>query len=125
MNDDPSETVQSDQDETDIEKILESHGAGGFFEHLEQADAQFLDVTDFEDYADVMREVKRAEFEFMALPPKVRLLFDNKVANWLDAAHDQEKADAIAEAAGVDAEKAPDPPEVPAVTVEPVSKEDE
>ncbi len=129
VNEDPSETVQSDREQADIESILKSHGAGTFYEHLDRAEKQFMDVNQFEDYTEVMREARRADVEFMKLPPKVRNIFHNDVAEWLDAAHDEDKADAIAEAIGVEVERAePEKvatPEVPAVAVEPVAKEDE
>lgn len=97
VNDEPSKTIQSDAHEADIKTILKKHGMTGIVEHLAQTDAQFVDVTELTDYADVMRITREAEGEFMKLPAKVRALFDHDVAKWLDAAHDQEKRDAVAQ----------------------------
>lgn len=98
MNTDPSETIQSDAHKADIKTILKKHGVTGIVEHLAQTDAQYVDVTELSDYAEVMRVTRDAEGQFMKLPPEVRELFDHDVAKWLDAAHDQEKRDAVAEA---------------------------
>lgn len=95
VNNDPSETIQSDAKRADIKEIMREHGVTNIIEHLAETDAQFMDVTQFTDYADVFREAKKAEFEFMKLPPEVRSLFNHDVARWLDAAHDQDKAEAI------------------------------
>lgn len=122
VNDEPSQTIQSDAVAADIQTILKAHGVTGFYEHLAGVDAQFLDVTEMTDYADVMREAARAEETFMGLPAEVRSLFGNNVARWLDAAHDKEKRDALAEEAGAEVPTVEGKAEVPSVTVEPVSE---
>ncbi len=95
FNEEPSQTVQSDAVNADIQTILRKHGVTGIVEHLAKTEAQFADVSEFGDYADIMRHVKEAEGEFMNLPSKVRAEFDHDVAKWLDTAHDQDKEDAL------------------------------
>lgn len=88
----PSMTVQSDRDMAEVQTILRKFGAEGLLaDDLRQAQLQFLDVTHFEDYADVMRTARNAEAEFMKLPSKVREIFNHDAAEWLDAAHDPDK----------------------------------
>lgn len=96
----PSLTDQSDMEMTHIHKIMERFGVTGIIDHLAKVDDMFLDVTELpEDYQAVCEYVNLAEEKFMRLPSKVRELFEHDVAKWLDAAHDQEKRDAILDAA--------------------------
>ncbi len=90
FGDEESKTVQSDAHLVDIQQILKN--AGGLPAMLEETDAQFMDVSEFTDYADMMREVRNAELEFYKLDPKVRALFDHDVYKWLDAAHERRTA---------------------------------
>lgn len=98
VNTEPSKTIQSDAELTDIRRIIARYEQTGIVDHLNQAEAQFADVTELTDYADVMRTAKLAEREFLKLDPKERLLFDNDVAKWLDAAHDDAKREAMVDA---------------------------
>ena len=107
---DESQTVQSDAPKADIVKILKRYKQVGIVEHLNQTEAQFRDVSEFTDFADLMRQVKDAEGEFLKLPSKVREIFDHDVAVWLDSAHDEEKRNALVEAGFI---------EGPLVAVEP------
>lgn len=100
INEEPSKTVQSDAQLADIHEILRNFGQTGMVQHLAKTEAQFMDVTGFEDYRDVMDHVRLAEESFMKLPSKVRELFGHDVSNWLDAAHDQDKGDQIVDKIG-------------------------
>ncbi len=91
VNNLPSKTIQSDAPEADIIKILKKYKQVGIIDHLNLTEATYQDVTNFTDFADVMRVAKEAENQFMELPSKVREIFDHDVANWLDTAHDEEK----------------------------------
>lgn len=99
---DPSLTVQSDHDRADIKKIIKRYHQTGIIDNLNEAEAQFLDCTKFSDYAEIQRELTRAKQQFMEQPPHVRRAFNNDVAEWLDAAHDQEKREALVEAGTID-----------------------
>lgn len=94
VNDEESMTMQSDRDSADIRTILRRYDQTGVLlrrdVHLE-----FRDVSQFEDYADMARQTKEAEAVFMSLAPEVRRVFNNDVYQWLDAAHDQDKFEAL------------------------------
>lgn len=114
VNTEESKTVQSDVFRTEIKHIMAKYKQVGIIEHLRDVDLQFRDVSEFQDFADLMFQSKEAEKVFMELPSKVRAVFDHDVAKWLDAAHDSEKLDALRpklEAVGV-----LEPEEVPVVT---------
>lgn len=111
-------TVQSDAHLADIQQILKSYGVQGLEVMLNETEAQFLDISDFEDYAGMMNHVKTAEREFMKLPSKVREKFDHSVYIWLDKAHDDRRAPSERE----ERERAGDPADDPPVpVVEPVA----
>lgn len=103
----PSKTVKSDRDLTDIRTIIGKIEGGGVVENLGLTERQFVDVKDLTDFADVMRVTREAELEFMKLPSKTREKFGHDVAQYLDAAHDQEKRDALIAAGVIEAPKGP------------------
>lgn len=107
---DESLTVQSDAASADINKILKRYKALGIVDHLRDVEMRYADVSEFTDYADLMRQVKIAEQEFMSLPAVARAVFDNDVGKWLDAAHGtaEEQADVLEEF-GVEAPPADNP----------------
>lgn len=90
-----SKTVQSDHVRADIRQILKRYNAVGVVDHLAEVDRVFRDVTEFDDFADLMRQGKEAEKMFMKLPSKLREVFGHDVSSWLDAAHDPEKLEAL------------------------------
>lgn len=92
---DPSRTVQSDRHNAEMKHILRKYEALGFVDHMANVDLQYRDVTEFDDFADLMRQSKDAEASFMKLPSKVREVFDHDYAKWLDAAHDADKLEAL------------------------------
>jgi len=98
VNHDPSETIQSHAKQADITEILKKYKQGLTVEGLDNAEAIYMDISEFTDYADAMRHAALAEQTFMQLPSKVREIFHHNVAEWLDTAHDKEKRDALVEA---------------------------
>jgi hypothetical protein len=94
----PSKTVQADAKRADINHIMRKFSKAELLAGLDRADLQFLDVTEFTDLSDALRQAAHAERVFMRLPSKVRELFNHNVAEWLDAAHDPEKRDAVVRA---------------------------
>lgn len=95
VNDMPSKTVQADVVRSEIRHILAKYKGVGIVEHLRDVDLQFRDVSEFDDFADLMFQSKQAEKVFMSLPSKVREVFDHDVAKWLDAAHDEAKLEEL------------------------------
>jgi len=97
INEEPSETIQSDAHLADIHVIMNNYLQDGIA-NLDEADLMFKDVSEFTDLADALNQARVAEVEFMKLPSKVREIFDHDVAVWLDTAHDEDKRDALVEA---------------------------
>ena len=98
-----SQTDQTQAKKGDINEVLRRYRQVGIVEHLNQVDAQFLDVTELpQDYKQVLDYTRLAEEEFMRLPSKLREVFNHDVAEWLDAAHaSPEEQDAILAKAGL------------------------
>jgi len=96
LNDMASETQQNQADQADIKKILQRYAAAGVPVNMANVDLQFRDVTEFQDFSDLMEASRLAKESFMRLPSKVREVFDHDVSKWLDAAHDPEKLDELA-----------------------------
>ncbi len=112
-NDGPILTVQSEAEQGEINKILKRYKEVGIIEQLNLTEASFRDVSEFGDFADVMRQSKEAELEFMKLPSKVREIFNHDVANWLDTAHDAEKRSSLIAAGEIEPLKQPTPGDLP------------
>lgn len=91
FNKQPTRTKQADAKKADISHILRQYEQVGIVEHLNQVEGRYMDVSEFTDFADALRQVDAAEEQFMTLPSKVRELFNHDVAEWLDAAHDPER----------------------------------
>lgn len=119
VNDEPERTKQSFKDECDINRIMRQFQQTGVVRHLNEARAQYADVSELTDYADALSVVRRAEEMFMSLPSKVRRVFNDDPAAFLDAAHDPAKRDQLVEAGLIPAERPQDvviaPVEPPAV----------
>lgn len=98
VNNRPSETVQSDKHDADINVIYRKFAKTGLIDSLNSAEVNYMDISEFTDFADAMRNIRVAEMEFMKLPSKVREIFNHDPAEWLDAAHDPEKRQALVEA---------------------------
>jgi len=95
VNDGPHLTVQDPGRRTEIQAILAKYSEVGIVDHLRQVELEYRDVSEFEDFRDVMLQAKNAEGAFMRLPPQVRDVFENDVSRWLDAAHDPDKLEAL------------------------------
>jgi len=91
----PDRTVQADLVRTDIRHILAKYRQVGIVEHMREVDLVYRDVSEFQDFSDLMRQSADARNAFMRLPAKLREVFDNDVSKWLDAAHDPEKIEAL------------------------------
>ncbi len=123
-NTEPSKTVQSDAHLADLNVIMSEFLEEGR-DILGDTELMFADVSDFGDYQDVMLEVRRAEETFMALPSKVREIFNHNVTEWLDTAHDQDKREKLVEAGFIKAVEVPETPAEPVVAKEEAGGEEE
>jgi len=95
VNTEPSKTVQSDLQRTEIKHILAKYRQVGIVDHLRSVDLQFRDVSEFTDFSDLMLQSAQAKQVFMNLPSKVREVFGHDVAVWLDVAHDPTRLEAL------------------------------
>ncbi len=117
VNDDPSETIQSEAHLADINRILGAYSTVDMRDMLDETELVYADVSEFTDLADALNAAKLAEKQFLTLPSKVREVFDHDVAVWLDTAHDEDKRAALVEAGflkGPEVEVDPKPPPTPA-----------
>lgn len=78
-------TKQSFRDECDINTIMKRFANTGEIHHLNQGNAQFLDLPDAEDYQSSLERVRSAEQAFASLPSAVRERYENSPANLLEA----------------------------------------
>jgi len=108
LNDEADMCKQSFKDECDINFILRDYGRTGVVRHLNEARARYMDVSEVGDYESALLTVKAAEEQFMSLPAKVRKVFRNSPAEFLDAAHHPEKRKLLEEAGLLPAEKPQD-----------------
>lgn len=95
VNTDPVVTVQADGPRTEVLEILKKYREVGIVDHMREVDLQFRDVSEFEDFRDLMVQNKAAESAFLRLDPRIRDVFQNDVARWLDCAHDADKLEAL------------------------------
>lgn len=124
VNELPSLTVQSEVTRSDIRHILSKYEQTGVLVGMRSVELAFRDVTEFDDYQDVVSQVRAAEEAFMRLPSKLREVFGHDVRRWLDAAHDPDKLELLRpklEELGVLEKVAPPVPE-PAPVPPPVAE---
>lgn len=81
-------TKQSHKAECDIHTILSQFQRTGILTHINQNQAEFMDLPDGVDFQSAMELVKSAEHSFAALPSKVRDRFDNDPFQFLAAFQD-------------------------------------
>lgn len=81
-------TKQSDVHRAEMKHILAKYEETGVLVGLRDTDLEFRDVSQFDDFSEMMRESVNAKQAFMRLPSKVREVFGHDHMNWLDAAHD-------------------------------------
>lgn len=94
-NPDPSLTVQSERDETDINLIVERYQATGLLPVTNATPQWGVDVTDAPTYQEAVQVVIDAERMFMSLDAKMRKQFDNDPAQFLAFVDDPANGDEL------------------------------
>lgn len=121
-NDDPSMTIRSLRDETDINVMMARYQKSGSFHgstNIPSARPQFGDFSTLPDYQQAMQILLDANDSFSALPSSVRDRFANDPANMLEFLADENNKD---EAIRLGLCVKPDsPPVAPAPPVVPTS----
>lgn len=77
LNNKPTRTQRQFEAQCDINKIMESFGAGEAITHLQTKRGQYGDFSNIPDYQSALETVQRAQTAFMALPAKTRNRFEN------------------------------------------------
>lgn len=95
VNEGPELTIQSDRERSEIQHVLRKYREVGIVDHLRSVDLEFRDVTEFTDFADLMRQTSEARQAFMRLPPEVRDVFGHSAERWLAVAQDEEALEAL------------------------------
>lgn len=94
-NPDPSLTVQSERDETDINLIVERYQATGLLPVTNVTPQWGVDVTDAPTYQEAVQVVIDAQNMFNSLDAKLRKQFDNDPAQFLAFVDDPANADEL------------------------------
>lgn len=113
--DDPSLTVQSFKDETDINLIVARAIAGGDVLHVNPRVARYGDFSNVPDYQAALNLVNRAEGMFRELPANVRERFSNDPVKMVEFLQHSENYDEAVKLGLVVARPIPDVPGGPSV----------
>lgn len=117
--DDPSLTVQSEKDETDINKIIAKVAKGGDLLHVNERVAKYGDFADVPSYQEALDYVSRAQGSFMAMSPQVRERFGNDPGKMILFLQDEKNYDEAVKLGLIVAK--PTPPVEPGEPVAPSS----
>lgn len=77
INNEPSLAIQSQKDQSDINKIMDKYYKTGMVTHLSRKQGQYADLTQIKDYQSSLQTVIDANASFMTLPSAVRKKFQN------------------------------------------------
>ena len=86
MNDEPSMTIQSAADETDINVMIARYQKTGSFHgstNMPTVRPEFGDFVDVPEYQNAMNILIQAQDQFAALPAQIRDRFGNSPENYL------------------------------------------
>lgn len=84
---DPSQTVQSDRDDADINVLIERFGLGEVMASGVPMPS-LLDYADVSDFQSAMNAIVKGREAFAQMPPKVRSRFDNDPQKFLEFCED-------------------------------------
>lgn len=113
--DDPSMTVQSFKDETDINVIVARAVSGADISHVNSRVARYGDFSNIPDYQSALNLVNRAEGMFRELPAPVRERFSNDAVKMVNFLQDPANYDEAVKLGLVVPVKPPVVPPVPPV----------
>lgn len=95
VNDEPSRTDTSWQDECDVNCIIERYHKTGHVSHSASRTGAYLDVVGMQDLPETIMKIRKAEEDFMRLTPEVRKVFNNdmtQMSAWLSDPKNDEEA---------------------------------
>lgn len=108
-------TKQSFRDQCDINRIVKSHGQSGMFDHLNNTEPMYGDVSGSVELSAALALVDQADVSFMAMPSEVRAICLNDPVEFLARCADPHGFQELVEA-GLpvsDSYTAPEPLEAP------------
>ena len=88
----PSMVQQHFKDECDINRIVKKYTETGLVTHVASSPGEY-GISDGTSFTEAMFLVTQAQEQFDQLPSEVRAHFNNDPADFLDAAHDDERYD--------------------------------
>lgn len=88
-------TKQSHKDECDIHRILKQYQRTGIITHVQNAQAQFLDLPTSTDFQTSLNLIMEAQESFSRLPSSVRAHFNNDPQAFLAAFYDPDQVDTL------------------------------
>jgi len=106
----PSLTRQEFAEECDINTIMARYETTGVISHVNQREAQYLDMTLYPGLQASMDAMREATLQFNALPANVRREFDNDPQKFVDFAVEKDNLPRMREWGLAPPEKAPEPP---------------
>lgn len=112
-------TKQNHKDECNIHTILKQFKMTGIINHINQHQAQFIDLPDGLDFQEAMNTTIRAQEAFAALPSLVRDRFNNNAGEFLAAFQDPEMRDELTRLGLLHPVRPPDPAGPTSTTTEP------
>lgn len=84
----PSMTKQAFKEECNVNTILAKYKKTGMIEHLNRAQGQYGDYSQYADYQTAVNQVMAAETLFSGLPATLRSRFKNDPQEFLDYVQD-------------------------------------
>lgn len=92
INNDPSDTVQSEADRLDLNIIKAIYDKTGIMNNVRVDQPKYGDFTSSRELHDVLLRAQEAQDEFMALDAHIRLRFDNDPGKLIDFVNDPKNA---------------------------------
>lgn len=94
---DEGRTIQSESNETDINKIMGKYRHTGIMEHVNLKTPVYADFSNATDYRAALHALNQADEIFDSLPARVRARVDNDPAKLIAFVEDPENADELVE----------------------------
>ena len=104
----PSRTKQSFKKECDINEILRQFHKSGVITHVQKTQGQYQDFINGVTYHQAMNVIADANSMFETVPAKIRAMFDNDPAKFLDFVQNDENEEQMRELGLL--QKAPEAP---------------
>lgn len=96
VNTEPTQTIQSEKDACDLNKIYEKYTKTGIMTNVRRDQPTYGDFSNIVDYHTAVMRVQEAEEQFMTLPARIRARFKNDPGELIEfLGKDENRAEAI------------------------------